>query len=86
MAQMAYEKKMKRGNKMGYDSYKDSDKRDDRYAKSMSKGEMKELKDGTHSPFVYPIPTDSEKYDMDRVRYDSVGMKGYSRQAFDYDY
>ena len=57
----------------------------DRYA-SMPKGEMKELKDGTHSPFLYAIATDTQKYDLGRMRYDSIGMKGYSRQAFRYDY
>ncbi len=79
-------KRMKRGSKVGSSSYKDYGKRDDRYAKSVSRGEMKELKDGTQAGHVYDIPTDTEKADMGRIRYDSVGMKGYSRQAFDYDY
>ena len=52
----------------------------------MPKGEIKELKDNTHSPYLYEIKTDTQKYDLDRMRYDSVGMKGYSRKAFEYDY
>ena len=61
-------------------------KREDRYASNLSKGEKEMLKDGKQAPSVYGIETDSEKYDMDRIRYDSVGMKGYPKQAFDYDY
>lgn len=57
----------------------------DRYAQ-MGERERDSLKDGKQSPEVFKIDTDSEKYDMDRVRYDSVGTKGYPRQAFDYDY
>lgn len=62
-----------------------ADKRSDRYAK-MPKGEMKELKDGTQANYVYGINTEAEKYDLGRLRYDTVGMKGYPRQAFEYDY
>ena len=61
------------------------EKRNHRYA-SMPRGELKELKDGTHSPYVYDIPTDTQKYDLGRMRYDSVGSKGYSKEAFRYDY
>jgi hypothetical protein len=49
-------------------------------------GEKRMLKDNTQAGFVYGINTETEKYDMGRVRYDSVGMKGYAPQAFDYDY
>jgi len=52
----------------------------------MPMGNVKELKDSTQSPYVYDIPTDTEKYDMGRMKYDSIGMKGYARQAYDYDY
>lgn len=58
---------------------------EDRYS-NMPKGEMMKLKDNTQASSVYGIDTDSEKYDMDRVRYDTVGTKGYPRQAFEYDY
>ena len=68
-----------------YKEVRRSDRDEDRYAK-MPKGEMRMLKDGKQAPTVYGIETDSEKYDMDRVRYDSVGTKGYPRQAFEYDY
>lgn len=72
---MADDYKMRRG----------SGKEEDRYSK-MPKGELMKLKDNTQAPSVYGIETDSEKYDLDRVRYDSVGTKGYPRQAFEYDY
>lgn len=52
----------------------------------MPKAEMKMLKDGTQASSVYDINTDSEKSDLDRMRYHSVGNKGYPRQAFAYDY
>ena len=52
----------------------------------MPMGSIKELKDGTHSTYVSDIQTDTEKYDMGRMKYDSIGMKGYARQAYDYDY
>lgn len=78
--------RMKRGSKMGYSSYKDYGSGNDRYAKKMGRGEMKALKDGTQASHVYDIATDTEKEDLGRVRYDYVGMKGYSRQAFEYDY
>lgn len=69
-------------------SYGDYGQKSDRYAgmPTMKKTEREVLKDGTHSPYVYPIETDTEKYDLGRMRYDSIGMKGYSRQAFEYDY
>lgn len=56
-----------------------------RYA-SPPKGSAPKLKDGTQDGSVYGIPTNSEKYDMGRMKYDSVGSKGYPKQAFDYDY
>ena len=70
---------------MGYNGYEPEGWNTDKYQR-MPVGEMKELRDNTHSPYLYPIKTDTQKYDLSRMRYDSVGMKGYSRQAFDYDY
>ena len=58
----------------------------DRYSKKMGRSERGMLKDGTQASGVYSIPTDTEKSDLGRMRYHSVGDKGYSRQAFDYDY
>ncbi len=81
----SYGGKPKRSSKMGYNNYSDYGKKSDRYA-GMPKGEMKELKDGTHSPYLYAITTETQKDDLGRMRYDSVGMKGYARQAFAYDY
>lgn len=52
----------------------------------MPRSEGKKLADNTQSPNVYPIETSTEKYDLDRMRYHSVGTKGYARQAFEYDY
>lgn len=52
----------------------------------MPKMEKGKLKDGRQAGEVYPIPTDSEKADLGRMRYHSVGNKGYPRQAFEYDY
>lgn len=52
----------------------------------MSKKEMSSLKDNKQDGEVYSIPTDTEKYDLGRMRYHSVGTKGYPKQAFEYDY
>lgn len=57
----------------------------DRYA-SPPKGSAPKLKDGTQDGGVYGINTESEKYDIGKIRYHSVGSKGYPSQAFDYDY
>ena len=77
--------KSKRSSKMGYGGMEPYGYNTDNYQR-MPKGKIKELKDNTQSKYVYDIDTDTEKYDLGRMRYDSVGMKGYSRQAFDYDY
>jgi len=79
----SYGSKVNGSSKMAY-----SDKSSGRYASmpKMKRSEREVLKDGTQSPYVYPIETDTEKYDLGRMRYDSVGMKGYSRAAFEYDY
>lgn len=53
---------------------------------SMKGQEKKKLADNTQSDYVYPIATATQQEDMGRLRYNSVGDKGYSRQAFDYDY
>lgn len=68
-----------------YKKVRGSGEKDDHY-KKMGKGERGMLKDNKQASSVYPIKTDSEKYDMDRVRYHSVGTKGYPSQAFEYDY
>lgn len=52
----------------------------------MEKRERDILEDGKQAPHVFSIPTDSEKEDLDRLRYESVGNKGYPREAFRYDY
>ena len=54
----------------------------------MSKGEkgVFGLRDNTHDGEVKKVPTDSEQYDMNRVRYYSVGTKGYPAEAMDYEY
>ena len=72
-------------SKMGYGGYEPYGWNTDKYQR-MPKGEIKALKDNTQASSVYDIRTDTEKYDLGRMRYDSVGMKGYSKQAFDYDY
>ena len=56
------------------------------YGPKMGKGESGMLKDNKQASSVYPIETDTEKSDLGRMRYHSVGDKGYARQAFDYDY
>ncbi len=58
-------------------------KSNDKYAKGMKAGKGKVM---GHDGGVYPIATDSEQYDMGKIRYDSVGTKGYPAQAFDYKY
>ena len=64
------------------------DRRDESHGMKMSKeyGRMEDLKDGTHSSGLRSIPTNSEKYDMDRVKYESVGSKGYPAEAWNYEY
>lgn len=62
-------------------SYKD--RRDE--SRGMSGGVFN-LKDNTQAGEVKQVPTDSEQYDMGRVRYESVGSKGYPAQAWDYKY
>lgn len=52
----------------------------------MPKVERSKLKDGAQASEVFDIPTDTEKSDLGRMRYHSVGTKGYARQAFQYDY
>jgi hypothetical protein len=66
-------------------------KMDKSYAKGknekyMSKGMKSSGKVMGHDGKVYSINTNSEQYDMGKIRYDSVGTKGYPRQAFDYQY
>ena len=39
------------------------------------------IKDNTQDGVVKNISTNSEKYDMGRCKYDSVGTKGYPSQA-----
>lgn len=61
------------------------------YAKSkneryMSKGMKSSGKVMGHDGAVQSINTNSEQYDMSKIRWDSVGTKGYPRQAFDYKY
>lgn len=67
-------------------SYKD--RRDE--SRGMSRGKMGggvfNLKDNTQASEVKQVSTNSEQYDMGRVRYESVGSKGYPAQAWDYDY
>jgi hypothetical protein len=44
------------------------------------------LKDGAQAPTVKPINTNAGQYDLGRVKYNSVGSKGYPEQAFAYEY
>jgi len=52
----------------------------------MSKGMKSSGKVMGHDGSVKSIPTNTEQYDMGKIRWDSVGTKGYPRQAFDYQY
>lgn len=52
-----------------------------KYMKGMKGMNMKVM---GHDGGVYPINTMAEQYDMGKIRYDSVGTKGYPAQAFDY--
>lgn len=69
-----------------YKNARGYEKKDNGLYPKMPKSEMKVLKDGTQASEVYDINTDSEKSDLDKMRYHSVGNKGYPRQAFNYDY
>lgn len=67
-------------------SYKDRRDESRGMRSSKDRGGVFNLKDGEQSGNVKYVSTDSEKYDMGRVRYDSVGTKGYPAEAWKYDY
>ena len=53
----------------------------------MGKGERNfDLRDNTQAPSVRNVPTDAEKYDMNRIQYYSSGSKGYPSEAWNYEY
>jgi hypothetical protein len=54
--------------------------------KSKDRGGVFNLKDNTHASTVKYISTNSEKYDMGRIQYESIGSKGYPAEAWNYDY
>ena len=54
--------------------------------KSKDRGGVFNLKDGEQAGYVKYVSTNSEQYDMGRVRYETVGSKGYPAQAWKYDY
>ena len=83
--QMDYENRRKRNSKMGYDGMKPYGWDTDKYQR-LPQSEIKQLRDNTQAPHMFDISTSTQKYDMGRVRYDSIGMKGYGSQAYDYDY
>lgn len=49
-------------------------------------GSVFSLKDNTQASEVKKVPTDSEKYDMGRVKPYSSGSKGYPAEAWNYEY
>ena len=67
-------------------SYKDRRDESRGMRKSKDRGGVFDLRDGEQAPSVKHVPTDSEQYDMDRVRYESVGSKGYPAEAWNYEY
>ena len=69
-------------HKQGYKDRMDESKS----MKGKTYGGSFSLKDNTQASGVKPIATNSEQYDMGRLRYESVGSKGYPAQAWDYDY
>ncbi|HUU88159.1 MAG TPA: hypothetical protein VMX17_10455 [Candidatus Glassbacteria bacterium] len=53
----------------------------------MSKGEKSfNLQDNAQASTVKNVPSDAEKYDMNRMRYYSAGSKGYPSEAWNYQY
>jgi hypothetical protein len=54
--------------------------------KSKDRGGVFNLKDNTQAGDVKYVSTNSEQYDMGRVRYESVGSKGYPAEAWNYEY
>ena len=54
--------------------------------KSKDRGGVFNLKDNTQAGNVKSVSTNSEQYDMGRVRYESVGSKGYPAEAWNYEY
>jgi hypothetical protein len=78
---------MRRGKESGkMQSYKD--RRDEsRGARSERRsGGSFNLRDGAQAGEVKKVPTDSEKYDMGRVKSYSCGSKGYPAEAWNYKY
>lgn len=78
---------MRRGKESGKkQSY--SDRRDESRGmrKSKDRGGVFNLKDGEQASGVKYVSTNSEQYDMGRVRYESVGSKGYPAEAWNYEY
>ena len=65
-----------------------SDRRDESRGmrKSKDRGGAFNLKDGEQANTVKHVSTNSEKYDMGRIKYETVGSKGYPSQAWDYKY
>jgi hypothetical protein len=45
-----------------------------------------EIKDNAQAPIVRDINTNSEQYDLGRVRKYSNGSRGYPAEAWNYDY
>jgi len=78
---------MRRGKESGKkQSY--SDRRDESRGmrKSKDRGGVFNLKDGTQASEVKNVSTNSEQYDMGRIREYSSGSKGYPAEAWNYEY
>lgn len=79
---------MRRGPERDYkQSYKDRRDESRGMSRSMSdKGGKFNVPDNEQSFQVRKIPTDSEQYDMNRIRPYSDGSKGYPAEAWNYRY
>lgn len=78
---------MKRGKESSKSqSYKSRRDESRGMRKSKDRGGVFNLKDGTQASDVKYVSTNSEQYDMGRVKYESVGSKGYPAEAWNYEY
>ena len=78
---------MRRGKESSkMQSYKDRRDESRGARRGKSGGSVFNLKDGTQASEVKKMSTDTEKYDMGRIRPYSSGSKGYPAEAWNYKY
>ena len=77
----------RRGKESGkMQSYKDRRDESRGTRRKESKRGVFNLKDNTQASEVKQVSTNSEKYDMGRIKEYSCGSKGYPAEAWNYEY